>query len=48
MSAWWLCLVPHSWQTEPLIADGSPASARASVLVTREAHAEAEREAESG
>ena len=48
MSAWWLCLVPHSWQTEPLTADGRPASARPSVLVTREAHAAAEPEAESG
>jgi hypothetical protein len=48
MTAWWLRLVPHSWQTEPLTPGGRPASARPSVLVTREAHAAAEPEAESG
>ena len=48
MSARWLRPVSHSWQAKPLTADARPASARASVLVTREAHAEAEPEAESG
>jgi hypothetical protein len=48
MSAWWLCLVPHNWQTEPLTPDGKPASAPPTVLVTREAHAAAAPEAESG
>jgi hypothetical protein len=46
MSPWWLRLVPRSWQTKPLTPDARPASARASVLVTREAHAEMEPEAE--